>query len=310
MAITYPGSKNNGVDKTELYQKIFKGEVEEAWLNKPVTNGLLTQKTIQSGKSYEFKNSGAGSFTQQWDGVELAGQDDIEFSNTIIVVEPRITSVEKVTEIDSKMNDFNERTVIKNAMVQTLINKYDYDRIREIIIGSRSANKIPTLPGGSEITNADLESTDITLKGEALFDSIFEAKQILAEKNVEEEAYVILAPSEYNALSRLDKIVSKDFTTDNGGFDKGTVIDVAGIKVLQSNNLKRVDSSADTYHGVDATNVYGVVFTMSAVATVDLIGMDTRFVDRKDAYATKIMSSYVSGHGYLRPECAISFKSQ
>jgi hypothetical protein len=306
MAITNIGSKNNGADTKELFQKIYKGEVEEAFESKPITAGLLLKKSITSGKSYEIKLSGKTGFTQQADGTELAGQGDIEFSNVIINVEDRITNVQTITEVDEKMNDFNERQVIKNTTAAALGNKYDYDRIREIIIGSRSANRIPSLPAGSEIVNADVSNSDIEVKGKALVDALFLASQKMAENEVDEEVYCILAPAEYAALSRNKDIISKDFNTDNGSFAKGTVLEVAGITILRSNNLKRVDSSADTLHGVDATNVYGVCFTMSSVVSVDLLGLDTRIVDKKDSYATKIMSSYVAGHKYLRTESCVT----
>ena len=316
MAINYVGSNNKVsttfTEKTELYQKIFKGEVLEQWQNQPVLAGLTTVKPITNGSSHEFKNSGSAGWSQQYDGVELDGQDNIGFSRTVVVVEPRITSIEKVTEMDSAMNDFNERSVIKNALLSALSNKEDSDKIREIVLGSQATSGAVTgTPGGLVVKlGAGFDALATQAKGDKLIEGIFAGKNNYVKKNVKENAFVLVGPDEYSVLEQNDRVQNAYYNeTANGGLDKGGVLKIGSIFILQSNNLDGVDYSGEAYHAVNLTNTRMVMFTMSSIATVKLINLDTRFVDRKDAFASKIITSYVEGHKFLRPECSISFEA-
>lgn len=311
MANTNLGQINKTGDDLALFQKIFTGEVLAAYEQATLLDNLTVNKTISNGKSASFKNTGKLTSGEHTKGTIVSGNGDFEIAETIINVEPRIYVAEQVSEIDDLMNDFDAASIINKEIGTELANAKDKIKFKEIIKSARSANKITSLPGGSSVVNADLASTNLTLKGEALVKSIFSAKLILEQKNVTGESYVVLRPQEYYVLAQNKDIISADFTNNNGGLDTGKVLMVAGIKVYKSNNLPNTNTVAtDTRHGVDASKVYGVVFTKEAIATVNLLGINTKIEDIVGGYGKLLSGSVISGTGVLRPECAVELVSE
>ena len=305
--ITRPGQNNGAGDEKILFQTEFTNELIELMDRKTVTNGFVSHKKVRNAKAFSFKNTGDVGIGQDWDGTVLDGMGEMKTSETIINIEPRVYSVELLTEDDTAMNDFDQRSIIVKKMANKLSNRKDVDRINEMIKASRAPNKITGLPGGTEIVNLDLSNADTKLKGEAVYDSLVAATQALFEKDKGEDDLVcFLAPPEYTAVRKLDKLISSDYTSVNGGYDKGNVLMINNIPIIQTNNLKRVDSTniVDTvnyseFHGVTAQNVYGVIVAMDTVASGELIADAVRFVEIEDAFSTKIIASYIAGHGIL-----------
>ncbi len=312
MALTNLGQINGAGDELALFKDIFTGEVLSAYAQNTILDNILMNKTISGGKSASFKNTGKLSTSRHSKGATVVGGEEFTRADTIINVEDRVYITEAIAEIDELMDEkgFNARTAITTEMGVALANQKDTDRIKEIIKGSRASNVISGLPGGSQVTNADLASADKSLKSAAIKSSITFAVQTLKEKNVTGEIYVLVRPAEYMVLANDLEVTNKDYTNNNGGIDTGKVLYFNGAKILESNNLVKEDSSvSDTYHGVDASNTYGIAFTKDAVATVNLLGVNIVFDEKKDEFATKVISSYIAGHGTLRPEACVEFIS-
>ena len=311
MATTRIGQLNGSGDELTLFKDIFTGEVLAAYEQATILDNIVMKKTIKNGKSASFKNTSKVNGGRHTVGTIVTGSNNFKVAETVINVEPRVYTDEQLSEIDELMNDFDARSAISKAMGEYLANQKDTDRIKEIIKGARASNEVDGLPGGTSIVNADLASSVVATKAQALKDSIFDGVQALKEKNVTGEIYVLLRPEDYLVLSRDTEVINSDYVSkDNGGLDNGKVLMVAGAKILMSNNLVQEDSTvSDFYHGVDASNVYGIMFTKDSVATVNLKDISFTFDPIVGGFGELITSSYIAGHKYLRPEACVEFVS-
>lgn len=310
MANTRIGQINGAGDELALFQDIFTGEVLAAYEQSTILDGLIMKKTISGGKSASFKNTSKLNGGRHIVGTVVSGENNFKVAETIVNIEDRTYVSESLAEIDELMNDFNARNAISKEMGIFLANQKDTDSIKEIIKGARATNVVTGLPGGTEIINADFASAVVATKASALRNGITEGVKSLKEKNVNGEVYVVLRPEEYYVLLEDDKVINSDYTNGNGGIDTGSVLMVAGAKILMSNNLVQEDSSVtDTYHGVDASNTFGIMFTKDAVAVVDLKGISTKYEEQTGGWATLVTSSYISGVKFLRPEACVELKS-
>ena len=127
----------------------------------------------------------------------------------------------------------------------------------------------------------------------------------------------IVAPDQYYQLANVDKLVNRDFSSDNGDFGKGTVLSIGGVPIVKSNTAVGVfgtDLSAsisgtnNTYNG-DFSNHYAVVMQSSAIGTVKLkdLVMESTYDPRR--LGTLMTARMALGSGILRPESAVSIKT-
>jgi hypothetical protein len=99
-------------------------------------------------------------------------------------------------------------------------------------------------------------------------------------------------------------------------YAEGTVLKVAGIQIVKSNNVPTTNVSAvsgenNTYHGDFSTTV-ALVMQKSAIGTVKLmdLAVERTSGDFEIMYQGTLMAAkYAMGHGILRPECAVEIKA-
>jgi hypothetical protein len=95
-----------------------------------------------------------------------------------------------------------------------------------------------------------------------------------------------------------------------GAISDGTILKVAGITVVKTNNLPstNVTTGPAAYQGNFATTV-GLVMHENAVGTVKLLDIATEMDYDIRRQGTLIVAKYAMGHGILRPECAVELKT-
>jgi hypothetical protein len=305
--VTRIGADNGGVDKTALFLKVFSGEVLKTFEETNVMKPLHMVRTIASGKSAQFIYHGTTTAAYHTPGNELLG-NSVNASERVISIDGLLVANVSVADIDELMAHYDVRAEYASLLGRALAKKYDQQLCQLAVLAARASATITGNSGGSTLTNAAFE-TD----GEALADGLFDAAQALDEKDVpSEDRFLVLRPAQYYKLARATKVLNKDWD-GAGSFSKGKVLEVAGIKVIESNNLPSTNVSADspapvnTYHG-DFSNTMGVVFHKSAIGTVQLmdIGVET---ERSVRHQASIMVGKIAcGHGILRPESSIELK--
>jgi N4-gp56 family major capsid protein len=218
-----------------------------------------------------------------------------------------------IAEIDSLKNHYDVRSIYSKEMGQALAKKVDQHLLQLTVLASQANATITGGAGGTQITDADAK-TNAT----SMIASVFEAVQALDENDVpSSDRYCLVTPDVYYQLSNVDKLVSRDFSSNNGDFSKGQVVMIGGVRVIKSNTAVTAftDQSAsisgtnNTYN-VDAQHIAGVVFHKSAVGTVKLkdLVLENTYDPRR--LGNLMTARLALGHGILRPESAVSIKQQ
>jgi hypothetical protein len=130
-----------------------------------------------------------------------------------------------------------------------------------------------------------------------------------------EDRFVIVSPSTYYALVQDDKLINRDFG-QNGSYSDGSILRVAGIQIVKSNNVS-VDHTAATAtfpdfnskYAVDASDTTALIIQRQALGTVQLMDMATEMEYDIRRQGTLAVSKMAVGHGVLRPECIIELRA-
>lgn len=155
---------------------------------------------------------------------------------------------------------------------------------------------------GTEVNNDVIDSgATPKAKGDALIEAVFAAVAAMEEKDVTGEKYLVVSPVTYSYLAQSDA-VNKDITSgDNGGINKGTVMEVAGIRIYKSNYVP-----VDTAVNVGGTNkkLKAMLFTSEAVAVAKLMDVTSEVNYIPEQLATLMTTYYSYGMGVLKPACS------
>ena len=177
------------------------------------------------------------------------------------------------------------------------------------VLAARASGLIADEPGGSVIKGGPTVETD----GEKLAEAMFSCAQIFDEKDIIEwERTLIVRPAQYYLLAQTTKVLNRDWG-GAGVYADGSVLKVAGIQIIKSNNLPNtniasaVTGEKNTYYG-DFTNTVALCIQKEAIGTVKLkdLTVEKSGSDFHIMYqSTMMVGKYAMGHGILRPGCAI-----
>ena len=216
-----------------------------------------------------------------------------------------------VAEVDELKNHFDVRSIFSNEMGRALAKKVDKHLLQLIVKASRSSANISGDTGaGTEIVDADADTNM-----DSLIASVFEAIQKLDENDVpSNDRFMVVTPDIYYKLANVDKLVSRDFSANNGDFGKGSVVAIGGVPVIKSNTAvdSYVNSATDSATGqnndylVNASDVVATIFQRGAIGTVKRKDLTLESTYDPRRMGTLMTARMMVGHNILRPECAVS----
>ena len=313
---------SNPVDNRSLYLDVFGGEVLTAFDNATVTLDKHTVKSLSGGaKSYRFPKTWKASAEYHTPGQEMLG-NDFDTSELTINVDDILVSHYAIADLDRILSHFDMRSIISNEMGRALAKVFDQNVFRQIILASRTAAASP-FPGGNNVTDASLAATAGVYSGIDWIDAIREANTKLFNQDVPEnmQRYLAVTTEVFDAIKYAKDsngqylVLNRDFGHGGaGGIDqRAETMSIDGVTIVKSRNIPATDESAATgvfskYRGDYSTTV-GVMWCPQSVATVKLldISMETeRDVRRLEDF---MVSKMFVGHGTMRPEMAVEFKT-
>ena len=303
---------NTGTAYDALFLKVFSGEVLASFGRENQMLGMTTVRTIGSGKSAQFPVTGTIASSYHTVGNEILGTA-VNHNEKIINIDDMLLSHAFIAEIDELKNHWDARSVYSREMGQALAKKVDQHLLQLVVLASAASANVTGGTGGANVIDADAK-TNAT----SLISSVFEAIQTLDENDVpSSDRAIIVTPDVYYQLCNVDKLVSRDFSSANGDFGKGSVVNIGGVPVIKSNTAVTAytDQSAaisgtnNTYN-VDAQHVAAVVFHKSAVGTVKLKDMVMENTYDPRRLGNLLTARLALGHGILRPESAVRIIQQ
>lgn len=308
------GQVNAGGAADALFMKLFAGEVLTNFEKNAVMLDKHWIRTIQNGKSASFPIVGGITAAYHTPGTQITGTA-VKHNEKVITIDGLLLASAFIANIDEAMNHYDVRGQYSKEMGVTLAQQFDKNVIQEGILGARSAALITGGNGGSQIINAKFKyasnelgtvgtAANLAEKSAALKEGLFKAAEILDQKFAPKERYVVLRPAEVYALIQDTTVLNKDWG-GSGSMAAGTLPEVAGIKILPSNNVPYTDLSGASFHGVNAAKTVGLVFCPEAIGTVKLMDMALQSEFLIEYQGTLMVARYAMGHGFLRPDALI-----
>lgn len=306
------GTRGNPADMA-LAKEIFSGLVMEAFDRKNIGLKMVYNQTIENGSSAYFP-----IIAQLADSSAAAYEVGTDVSTTAIPVKERVITIDQpqyvalsISRLEEKILAFDTRSKLAKQMGEALATKIDKEVFAEILVASQTSGTIGGVamqPDGSEVNNdAIMGGATPEAKGDALFAAIFEANTVFKQKDVPGDPVVVTTPANFNFLVQSGKGVNRDFTSgSNGGVDAGTIVEIAGLKIMWTNHLPV--GTAVSVNAVDK-KLQALAFTEDCIGVVKLMEIMTDI----DPLPTKIRedllkSFYWIGMGVLNPSmaCAIT----
>lgn len=313
MAVNFsrPGINNGGSDATELFLKVFAGEVLTKFQDEHITKGRVMERTITSGKSAQFPVLGTATASYLPVGAEADGQS-IASGEKVITIDGLLVAPVMIYDLDDAMSHFEVRSHYSSEMGRALAEQWDKHVLQQLVLAARTATAAITgHPVGANITEAaanDFKDAD------KLLAALFKAKQTLLEKNVPEADITAFLP--YSAITTLvlgGKVINRDYGM-TGSLADGKVTTVAGLDIMPTNRIPSANITTGTAAGTgnkyagDFTKTFGIVAHKSAVGTVKLLDLSLEHDRIVRAQGDFIIGKYAVGHGVLRPESAVELK--
>jgi hypothetical protein len=311
------GQVNAAGDAVALFLKVFAGEVLTAFEQATIMQGLHTVRTIANGKSASFPATGRITSGYHTPGAELVGTA-VNANEKVITIDGLLVAQAFIANIDEAMNHYDVRSIYSAEMGRQLASVYDKNVLQEGILGARENALVTGLPNGYTIQDDGFDSGTLATKAAAFAKAMFTAAQKFDENDVPKEGRVcILRPADYYALVQDTTSINVDWG-GQGSYAQGSVVNIAGIRILSSNNVPGTDLSGNTYHGGHFESIFaapgsqgqtkGLVFHPSGIGTVKLLdlAMESAYDIRRQG--TLMVAKYAVGHGWLRPECLIELE--
>ena len=305
------GTRGNPADM-KLAKEVFSGLVMEAFDRKNIGLKMVYNQTIENGSSAYFPI--IAQLADTAGGAYTIGAD---VTTTAIPVKERVITIDQpqyvalsISRLEEKILAFDTRAKLAKQMGEALATKIDKEVFAEILLASQTSGTIGgsvMQPDGSEVNNDAIDTgATAEAKGDALFSAIFEANTLFKQKDVPGDPVVVTTPANFNYLVQSSKGVHRDFTSGNGGVDAGTIVEIAGLKIMYTNHLPV--GTAVSVGGVNK-KLQALAFTEDCVGVVKLMEVMTDI----DPLPAKIRQDllktfYWLGMGVLNPSmaCAIT----
>ena len=304
-----------GTGYDALFLKIFSGEVMATFNAATVMKERVRQRNISSGKSAQFPAVGKSSSSYHSPGAEIVGTA-IKHNEKVITIDDLLIAHAFIANIDEAKNHYDVRSEYSTQLGQALAQTYDRNLLSMAVKDCATPPTAIADQGTAEqIVQAAVLNMGTAADVTTLVGQIYDAAQKLDEKNVpRNDRYVFVTPAAYYGIVQNDKIVNRDFGGTNGVYSDGTVINVAGMQVVMSNNLAlnhpsvTTDTSGSKY-GVNASAYLAVVMQKQALGTVELLSIASEAEYDIRRQGTLMVSKMAVGHGTLRPECMVAIKN-
>jgi hypothetical protein len=297
------GAVNSAGARDAMFLKVFGGEVMTAFaeMNEILDKHMV--RSISSGKSAQFPAMWKVNAAYHTVGAEIVGQNSNVNERTITIDDLLISDV-FIAKIEEAKSHYDVRAPYSTEVGSALRRRFNANVMQVAILAARAAATVTGGFGGSALTNAAYATDGATIAA-----GVFAAAQALDEKDVpENDRYVFLKPAQYALVAQTTNVLNRDWG-GSGVYSDGSVLKVAGVSFVKSNNLPstNVTTGPAAYQG-NFTNVRGLVMQKGAVGTVKLMDLAVEMEWDIRRQGTLLVAKYAMGHGVLRPECAVEMK--
>ena len=226
-----------------MFLKVFAGEILTAFNENNIMKDLTMVRSISSGKSASFPVTGTASASYHTPGASLITGDylsQIAHNEKQVYIDDLLVSSTLIANIDELRNHYDLRSIYSAELGKALAKECDMNIIKTFIAAARQSAEAPG-GAGTRFDGGDLTTTS------ALIDSLFSVAEKLDAKDVPSDGrFAVMSPAEYYKILTTDSTaINKDTSSGSADAAKGTIVEVAGIRIYKSNHIKDVDALGD-----------------------------------------------------------------
>lgn len=336
-SVTRLGQNNLTGDTDALFLKVFAGETLAAFEERNVMMPLHSVRTITSGKSAQFPVFGKAIAKYHTPGADIIddGSELIGMTERTVSIDQLLLSKVFIANIDEAMAHYDVRSIYSRQLGFALAEHADEACIRTVIAGAQTSLTTPN-PVEQGVTGKEGAILTGGSSGDGIVDDLIEVAQRMDEANVPaDDRFAVLTPAAYYSVvasaggtDTASAVMNRDFG-GTGDISTGSLVSVAGIRVLMSNHIPTANETTGTdsafesssiandvfaasgvgYGGLNFANTIGVAFQRTGLATVKLLdlALETDYLVQNQG--TLMVAKYAMGHNFLRPECCYHLKS-
>lgn len=324
--------------QTELFMKVFAGEVLQTFETATAMKPLHMIRTINNGKSAQFPVTGIASAKYHTPGqdIMIEGAYNTVFKHTekVINLDDLLLASCFIDKLDEARNHYDVRSVYTQELGRALARQFDKNTLGLAVLSAATfAAAVPTARGanitgqtgtGILVSNAAFNGahtsgtiTNSSAVVTAFINSLYEMARQMDDRNVPaEDRYCVITPGTYyNLINSAEGrvLINRDFGAAPGtSYAAAQLAEVAGFQLVKSNiapgvygtDLSAALAGANNTYGANFSRVICACFQKQAFATLKLMDLSLESDYDIRLQGNLMVAKYAMGHGTLRPECS------
>lgn len=312
------GQNNNAGDDRALFEKKMQTDVLRFFQSTNIAKELVTNKTIDAGKSAAFPVIGNATAAYHEVGVELDGTQ-ISATEREITIDKVLEAHVYIPDIDEAMVHYDANSAYNESIGRALGKKFDQDLFRQIVKTANIIDDASALAAGLLVFDDDIYSpvTTFAVAGDEIIGSKVYAKMVemistWTSLDIVGEPVFVLKPESYFALLNNPSQTGMTWANDPAS-QSGKVPMVLGKRVLTSPHIPQADDSlntaVNTKYRADFTKTVGVLVSKEAVGALELMSLSVRTDYVPTRLSNLTVGKMLVGFGTLNHTCAMVLKS-
>lgn len=307
-AASRPGRKGaGGTDARELFLVEFGGMVIQSYDESMDYGDFRYVKSISQGKADTFPIIGRKRDASEHTPGEIILGGTIEHNEIEISVDNILVDSAFIPEIDQLLAHYEFSEPYAKQLGQSLGSTND----RRIAIMHILASRDVTDVAQGQPTPAYYYHANLKTDASKLEEAAFLSAQYMLENDISGEKPSIMLPhQQILLLARYSGIEGGPVTTGSGNRSSGTIGPIAGMTPKGTNHIPKtnITTGLAKYRG-DFTTTVGHCGSKMAVGTLERRAMKVVMKEQDDRLGTIIIASMLNGHGKLRRECSIEWRT-
>ena len=299
------GSLPTAVIDRELFAEKFSTDVMRYFQDTNIVKAMITNRTIDSGKSESFPIVGNTTATDVAnDASELAIQN-VRATQREIAIGDLTVAHAYITDLDKAMAHYDSQSAQAESIGRALAKKVDKDALTTVIsagavVDSVSAGTAGLKDFADDIYTQEIDATLTT--GAGVYASAVLAVTEKTEKDTVGDDQFLFRPAQYFML--LNNPAQTGLTWVNDPFSQsGKVPMLLGRKVSYSPHFP-----AQAGATIASGEVGGVLFSKEACGCLELMSVSTKVDYIPQRLANLVVGKMAVGYGILNHGCAINIK--
>lgn len=317
-SLSRSGQNNQTGSDRALFEKKMQTDILRYFQSTNIAKELVTNKTIENGKSAAFPIVGNAAASYHVAGTEIEG-DNIAATEREITIDDMLIAFAYVPDIDDAMVHYDANSAYNESIGRALGKRYDQDCLRMVARAGNIVDAPSALAAGLLVFADDIFSTTVTfavagdeLLGAKVYEKLVEAIAQWVDKDLVGDAVIVLKPTSYFALLNNPANTGMTWANDEAS-QSGKVPMVLGHKVFTTPHMPTADDSANTAlnakYRFDYSKTVGLIFSKECVASLQLLALTMRSDYVPTRLSTLIVGKMLVGFGVLNHSSSIVLKS-